>query len=292
MKPMLAHTVEDMSKVVFPVLASPKLDGIRCLMMNGAAYSRNMKLIPNQFIQRKLHGLHGLDGELIVGLPRGEGVFNRSTSGVMSRDGEPEFQLYVFDMFDGYYVDNAFENRLNAAKREAEKAGTYVTHVPHKKLRSLEELNDYEAKQLLAGFEGVMIRDPRGPYKHGRSTMREGWLGKVKRFLDAEATIIGYVEQMHNGNELQKDELGRAKRTSHKANKTGKNTLGALVVRDKMTGVEFEIGTGFDDKLRKTIWQDCPKYLNKIVKYKYQPVGVKDKPRFPVFLGFRDKIDL
>lgn len=290
MKPMLAHTVEDMSKIVFPVLASPKLDGIRCLMMEGAAYSRNLKLIPNQFIQRKLHGLHGLDGELIVGHPRGEGVFNRSTSGVMSRDGEPEFRLYVFDMFDGYYVDNAFENRLNAAKREAEKAGVYVTHVPHKKIKSLEELSDYEAKQLLAGFEGVMIRDPRGPYKHGRSTMREGWLGKVKRFLDAEATVIGFVEQMHNGNELQKDELGRAKRTSHKANKTGKDMLGALVVRDKMTGVEFEVGTGFDDKLRKDIWQDCPKYLGKVITYKYQPAGVKDKPRFPVFKGFRSDL--
>lgn len=292
MKPMLAHTVEDMSKVVFPVLASPKLDGIRCLMMNGAAYSRNMKLIPNQFIQRKLHGLHGLDGELIVGLPRGEGVFNRSTSGVMSRDGEPEFRLYVFDMFDGYCVDNAFEMRLRAATRAANAADAYVTHVPHKLIKSLDELNDYEAKQLLAGFEGVMIRDPRGPYKHGRSTVREGWLGKVKRFLDAEATVIGFVEQMQNMNPVHLDELERSKRTTHKANMRPKDTLGALVVRDKMTGVEFEIGTGFDDKMRKAIWQDCPKYLNKVVKYKYQPVGVKDKPRFPVFLGFRDAIDL
>ena len=291
MKPMLAHTVEDASKIVFPVLASPKLDGIRCLMIDGAAHSRNLKLIPNQFIQRKLSGLKGLDGELIVGHPRGEGVFNRSTSGVMSRDGEPEFRLYVFDMFDHYYVDNAFENRLKAAKRVADQAGVYVTHVPHKLIKTIAELDEYEAKQLLAGFEGVMIRDPRGPYKHGRSTMREGWLGKIKRFADSEAVVIGFVEQMHNGNEAKKDALGRTERSSHKANLTGKNTLGALMVRDNTSGVEFEIGTGFDDMTRQRIWASQDYWLGLTVKYKYQPTGVKDKPRFPVFLGERDAID-
>jgi len=32
--------------------------------------------------------------------------------------------------------------------------------------------------------------------------------------------------------------------------------------------------------------------MGKVVKYKSQPTGVKDKPRFPVFLGFRDKVDM
>jgi DNA ligase-1 len=34
------------------------------------------------------------------------------------------------------------------------------------------------------------------------------------------------------------------------------------------------------------------KLLGKIVKYKYQEIGVLEKPRFPVFLGFRDKEDM
>jgi len=290
MKPMLAHTVEDMSKIVFPVLASPKLDGIRCLMIEGAAYSRNMKLIPNQFIQRKLAGLKGLDGELIVGHPRGEGVFQRSTSGVMSRDGEPEFRFYAFDMYDHHYVDDAFESRLKATKRVA-LGHAHVAHVPHKLIKSLAELNDYEAKQLLAGFEGVMVRDPRGPYKHGRSTMREGWLGKVKRFADSEAEILDAYEQEQNNNEKTADELGRAKRSSHKAGKTGKGILGGVVVRDIHSGVEFQVGTGFDDATRATLWAKGPAALTgRVIKYKFQPTGVKEKPRFPVFLGFRDDI--
>ncbi len=43
MKPMLSHTIEDTSKIKFPVLVSQKLDGIRCLIINGVAVSRNSK---------------------------------------------------------------------------------------------------------------------------------------------------------------------------------------------------------------------------------------------------------
>ena len=36
-KPLLAHTVDSIETVQFPVMASPKLDGIRCLIVNGEA---------------------------------------------------------------------------------------------------------------------------------------------------------------------------------------------------------------------------------------------------------------
>jgi DNA ligase-1 len=69
--------------------------------------------------------------------------------------------------------------------------------------------------------------------------------------------------------------------------------LGALVVEyESMT---FKIGTGFDDKLRKEVWENRDKYLGKLVKFKYQEIGVKDLPRFPSyleFIGYRDEDDL
>ena len=63
-------------------------------------------------------------------------------------------------------------------------------------------------------------------------------------------------------------------------------------MRDLTTGVEFEIGTGYTAKQRAEFWTSQP--VGKIVKYKFQPAGAKDegKPRFPVFLGFRDKADM
>ena len=50
-KPMLACECTDLSQVKFPILASSKLDGIRCTIFGGVAYSRSLKPIPNKFVQ-------------------------------------------------------------------------------------------------------------------------------------------------------------------------------------------------------------------------------------------------
>lgn len=292
MKPLLAATVEDEAKLSFPLMASPKLDGIRCLIVDRRPMSRNMKAIQNGHIFDTLYDLDlpDLDGELIVGNPKAADVFNRTSSGVMSRDGQPKFAYYVFDRTDK--AADSFRQRLTDVSGIVRDKGGVLRIVPHKDIRSAEELAKYETQMLIAGYEGVMLRDPRGIYKFGRSTLREGILMKLKRFLDSEAKVIGFVERMHNMNEQTRDELGRAKRSSAQAGKIATNTLGALKVRDRTTKVEFEIGTGFDDVERAHIWHERDKYMGKIVKYKYQPVGVKDKPRFPVWLGWRDVADL
>lgn len=291
MKPMLAATIEDVASLRYPVLASPKLDGIRCLMMNDAAYSRNLKEIRNKFIQGQLIDVPtGMDGELIVGDPKAKDCFNRSTSGVMSSDGQPNFTYWVFDKYD---VDADFRNRLSVVSGIVrDLKNSRVKLVAHKQITSPEELLRYEAQMLIAGFEGVMVRDPSGPYKFGRATLREGWLSKLKRFADGEAVIIDMVEQQHNTNPQTRDELGRSKRSSAKAGKAGAGTMGALKVRDVLSNVEFEIGTGFDDYMRAVAWSNKKDWIGKVIKYKSQPVGAMDKPRFPVFLGFRHADDL
>jgi DNA ligase-1 len=155
-----------------------------------------------------------------------------------------------------------------------------------------EDLLTYESKCISEGYEGVMLRTPDGPYKCGRSTAKEAYLLKLKRFEDSEATIVGYEERMHNNNELDFDAFGYAKRSSHKANLVPANTLGALKVKDIKSGKEFNIGTGFDDAMRKMIWDGQDSYLGKIVVYKHQPSGSDELPRFPVFKGFRNSIDM
>lgn len=284
-KPMLASPVTDESKIRFPVLASPKLDGIRCIIRNKQAVSRNMKPIPNKMVADMLAGLPPFDGELVVGDPTAKDVFQTTSSGIMSRDGAPQFTFFVFDV--ALAAALPFAARLQEAQAWAAACGPWVQHVPHIRLADVAELNAYESAMLAEGYEGVMIRDPEGPYKHGRSTEREGWLLKVKRFLDSEAIIIGFVERMHNDNEQTRDALGRSKRSSHKAGKRAAGTLGSLMVRDIYSGVEFEIGTGFDDATRQEIWDARRIWEGITVKYSYQPTGVKDKPRFPVYLGVR-----
>lgn len=291
MKPMLSATLNSVEDLTYPVLASPKLDGIRCLILEGHAVSRNFKLIPNISIQHALNhaGLNGLDGELIVGDPKAPDCYRKTNSGVMSQDGQPDWTFWVFDDFSSPH--SPFDERLASAKArisglsgELKKRVKLVTHVAK---RSAAELHEYEAQHIIAGFEGVMVRDALGPYKYGRATPREGSLFKLKRFTDGEARVVGFDEQMQNNNEKTRDELGRAKRSSHKENKSAKGTLGALKVVDTQTGVDFDIGTGFTDKERADIWADRPNWLNKLVKYKSLAVGVKEKPRHPVYLGER-----
>ena len=99
MKPMLSHTITDTSAVKCPVLVSQKLDGIRCLIIDGVAVSRNLKPIRNEFVQSVIGTpkYNGLDGELIVGATFAKDCYRVTNSGVMSKDGEPDFTYHVFD---------------------------------------------------------------------------------------------------------------------------------------------------------------------------------------------------
>ena len=294
-KPMLSSTFElsESSGIRFPVLVSPKLDGVRALIRSGVVYSRNLKPIPNLHVQR-LFGdtsLDGLDGELIVGNSKSEDVYRSTCSGVMSIDGEPSVMFYAFDFCCETYASRPFKERLAKAHSLAANHSA-IKKVVHKYAHDISDIQRLEEQYLDDGYEGLMIRSPDGPYKHGRATNREGYLFKMKRFSDSEAEIIGYEELFSNQNIAEVSELGNTKRSTHKDNMVPMNTLGALMVRDVHTGIEFSIGSGFTQQLRDELWNIKESSLmGMIIKYKYFSIGVKDKPRFPVFLGFRSKID-
>jgi DNA ligase-1 len=164
--------------------------------------------------------------------------------------------------------------------------------VSQRGIKDAEDLLMFEEKALELGFEGVMVRDPHGPYKHGRSTEREGWLLKLKQFADSEASVLDTMAFQHNANEATKNELGHTKRSTAKAGMVDLPKLGKLMVRDLKTGVEFEVGTGFTMEEREELWKVRNKLVGRILKYKYFPTGGKDKPRFPIFLGWCDRRDM
>lgn len=290
-KPMLSATVEDTSKLAYPLLASPKLDGIRALVRGGVLVSRNLKPIPNKHSQKlfALKIFEGLDGELIVGEPGSKDAFRATSSGVMSHDGEPDVRFYVFDCSSDPALP--FTRRLKLAQDLIE-GYERCLDVAHVLVHDEQELLKAEQDALAFGYEGIMLRHPDGAYKYGRGTLKAQDLMKLKRFADAEAVVLGVEEQMHNTNEAKADELGRTKRSSHKSGMVGKGVLGALMVKGlngPYKGKVFNIGTGFDDAQRQALWKQ--KLDGQVVKYKYFPTGSKDAPRFPVFLGFRHEGD-
>lgn len=283
-------------KLRYPLLASPKLDGLRGLVQDGKLLSRSLKLIPNKFVQTLFgHAAYnGLDGELIFGPPNAPDVYRRSSSAIMGHAGSPFVTFWVFDRHD--MPSASYNMRREEAKivvdRFQVKEGGMIRMLEQKQIHDLEQLRQYEDACLERGFEGLILRDPESFYKYGRSSTKEGILLKLKRFSDGEAEVIDFEEQMHNTNEATTNELGRTKRSSAKAGLRGKDTLGALVCRCLESGVMFRIGTGMDDAERQHVWDNIPKFKGKIVKYKSFKIGVKDAPRHPVFLGWRDERDM
>ena len=283
-KPMLASPAED-HLIQWPVLASPKLDGVRAIVRDGVVLSRALKPIPNKWVQQRFSHLEHFDGELIVGASNHPDVLRTTTSGVMRVEGEPDVSFHVFD-----HVEN--HARLYTVRYDLLEEDTEINVfvVPQHELMNTFELNAFEHEVLAEGYEGVMLRRPDAPYKFGRSTAREGYLLKVKRFHDDEFEIVGFEEEMFNANEATTSELGRTKRSSHKANKVPKGRLGALVL--KYGDTTFNCGTGFNDAERERIWAERESYLGMFAKIKYFAHGIKDVPKLPSFLGIRDVRDM
>jgi DNA ligase-1 len=286
-KPMLA-TDADLQRLKFPLLASYKLDGVRAVVRDGQVYSRSNKLIPNRYIQAKFSALEHYDGELIYGQPNAADCYTQTVSAVMTHDGLSgrDVDFYVFD-----HVEHLFDPYTARSARLSDETSSGAMVLPQFKVRSLEDLLILEEGVLEAGYEGLILRDMTAPYKCGRSSVREGYLLKLKRFMDAEAEVIGYDELLHNANEATINELGRTKRSSHQAGKVPTGTLGALQARTP-AGVCFGIGTGFTAAQRAELWTQRANLIGRMVKYKYLAVGVKDAPRHPVFLGWRHNVDM
>jgi DNA ligase-1 len=299
-KPMLAANdspvVKDMQ---YPVLASPKTDGIRCMLHpDKGVVARSFKDIPNKFVHRTLTALmagtpdtRGLDGELATYTDGNLDEFSTVSGNIMRSDGEPDFKLHVFDWF--LNIDAPFNVRIaNATAFVRSAASQYLLPVPHVIIRNADELEALKLIHIAEGHEGTMTRHPEAPYKAGRSTLKQGWLLKHKGWATAEGTVIGYEELLVNENEQTINELGDKVRGSSKAGKVPGGTLGAIILHTDWGEVRLGAGKGLTRDLRDLLWSQREQNLGRFVTFKYMPYGTKYKPRLPGWVGFRDPIDM
>ena len=265
------------------------------MIIDGVVYSRSMKPIRSKIIQQ-LFGkpeYNGFDGELLYGDWAAKDVFNVTTQVVMATELKDCFDaskisLAVFDIIDS---EKEFEDRYEIVKERVYQTNNHqIVFVQHDICTDEQGLLDIEATHLNDGYEGIMVRSLSGCYKQGRSTLKDGILGKLKRFSDDEALVIGFEEKMRNENTAYTNELGRTQRSQAQEGMVGAGTLGALVCTCK--GIQFTMGSGLDDKTRDMIWENRNKYLGKLAKFKYFAIGMVDSYRFPIFQGFRDEEDL
>lgn len=276
-------TINSLDEITYPVYATPKLDGVRMITMGGQAFSRSLKMIPNNNIQDFAFQLpSNLDGEIMIN----KALFNEIQSKVMTKISLPfPFEYWIFDWFGKPNL--SYLQRLQILDSlKLPRGDRRIKIVLPIIIKNADQLRKTYSAVVAEGYEGLILRND-SKYKFGRSTLSEGGMLKMKQFQDAEAKIIGFEEEMHNTNPKSEDNFGYAKRSSHKANQIGKGRLGKLIVEDCVTKIEFRIGSGFPVKLRQEIWQRQKYYLNKIVTYKFQTYGIKEKPRTPIFKGIR-----
>lgn len=297
----------DLHLVRFPVLGSVKLDGLRHVVQESRSLSSTLKEFPCSHLRGIFSNsqFEGLDGEFTVGSLTDGKCFSRSTSYFMADDPDPALDVWwnVFDKYvpnlDTVRRQQLAEAQVNAAKIRAV-AGNYAEFLPGIRwvkqvfIHSLTEFLDFEKRCVDEGYEGAMYRSPFSFYKQGRSTLSKQELMRRKPFHDAEAVILAVFEEQENTNTAYTNEMGRTKRSSAKAGKVGKGTLGGFLVKgiSAFPDVEFNIGAFGTDEECQELWDKRDWLVGKVIKYKYQKYGSKDKPRLPIALAFRDERDM
>jgi len=284
-KPMKGEQIEpaDFHRIKFPIYASRKIDGFRCILGEEPLSSR-LAPFRNPFVQCQLSGLlkdELLDGEIVVGSRKGKGVLQRTSSGVTNTAGYPDFTFWAFD---APQADQTFFERSLMTQRIVKRLGhPRIRYLRQRIIHDVDELQAYIDESLLLGYEGIVLKDPDGHYKEGKSSIRQGLQMKIKPFVDAEARVIGWYEEMHNTNEQVKDLTGKSKRSSAKDGKVPKGRLGGFILEG-----DIRVGGGFTEKQRIELWRIRETLRGVLVKYKKQAVGEKDKPRHTSFVDFLD----
>lgn len=312
-KPMLAPNDKvNLDDIKYPILASYKLDGIRCLFIKGEMLSRSLKPIQNKQLKEKMKPLadysreHNLilDGEIYSP----NITFQEITTFVMTHDFEDpvtikrykkiltipdDVKFYAFDCVKEDNFNQPFAERLlyhvTSNKNDLQyKFDEIINVVRQDYLYSTKEVNDYFEEALKNGYEGLILKDPNGRYKYGRGTIKEGLIYKVKPFVTFDAEILHVVQatEVDPNAEKKVNELGRSVTSKKKGDRLLIDKASAFEV--EYEGKRLKVTLAMTDEEKEAVWANRSTYIGKIIEYKGMLVGSKDVPRHPVMIRFRE----
>lgn len=273
--PMLANKWETMNhRIGDTFYVQPKLDGVRMMIgkFNGKFVMlsrtgkevKHMDHISNE-VKNLLNEGDFLDGENyspnktfeeITGLCR--------TSLQSSADGKDlgGIKFYVFDMFNSNKLDEPFGKRLDNMQTFFTKNNfKNILMVDTKLLKNKKLVEPEHDTYVDRGFEGIMIRDPKGKYLLAE---RSNHLLKFKKFQTEEYEIVGANEG------------------------TGKDAETVIWVCKTTKGESFAVRPTGSLAERKRMFRDRNKLMGKMLTVKFQNLTEYGFPRFPVGLGIRD----
>jgi len=283
--------------------------------MNGTLTGRSLKKHANFYTTTFFShtDLIGFDGEMAAERETHPDLCRLTTSALSTIEGQPFILWWAFDYITEQTKDLPYWKRWECLSTRVNDLRNYggaphpaqhLRVVPSVLCHTLNELLAFDQKCLDMGFEGTIIRDPEGKHKQGRSTVREGGLLRIKRFIDAEIVVTEILEGEMNGNDAQLNELGLQFRSSHQENMVPNGMVGAMMGRLLADVVSngttlFKVGEIVKVGAGRMLHEDRVKFFNnpellleQIVKFKMFPHGVKDKPRFPTFQSLRSPTDM
>ncbi len=209
------------------------------------------------------------------------------------------FDLVRLDTFALPYIDrHAILMRYINEQQDKGLCG-HLRVVPMKIIENLEELNYFDEENLEQGYEGTICRGLGNPHKEGYSTVREGGLLRIKRFIEEDAFVLSINEGRTNNNVAQINELGKTFRTSHQENQIPNGMVGSMecsIVKDSeffKAGQIITVSSGCMTEEEAIYYFNNPNELiSHFIKFRHFPKGVKDKPRFPTWWSMRAEEDL
>ena len=271
-EPMLAHKYRDHSaKIKFPCFGQRKYDGIRCIAIikpnkEVTLWSRTRKPITSvPHIQYKL-GHMGvkikettiLDGELYNA--KYHDNFEEIVSKVRQQEPAPGHEVIQYHVYD-------MVSELDYNKRKAildwlllDLDQNVIVPVETVVLKNEEELQERFAQFVEENYEGLMVRNSKGPYQNKRSYN----LQKVKEMQDSEFLIVNVEE-------------GRGKRAGQ-----------AILVCQTPDGKTFGASPKGTDEYRRNLLKNAKNIIGKQATIQYQKLTNEGIPRFPIARCVRD----
>lgn len=261
------------NKVEYPVLVQPKIDDERCTATykNGkftlwtrarkqwTSCPHIIKALEENFKGEDLRAFT-IDGGLYRHRPKVPTAFEELQSAVRTKKpskASAKVSFYMYDVLDSKNTVKA-HIRLRILKRMfLFNVNEKLKIIQSKICNNEKEVEAYFKKCVKAGYEGIMIRDPKATYHHKRTKA----LLKYKKMKDAEFKIIGV-------------EAGKDK------------TVMFICIDSK--GATFSATMSGDKDENQKYLKNHKLWQNKKLTVQYQTLTGKNKvPLFPVGLRIR-----
>lgn len=200
-KPMRAKVYADVvDTITFPIYSQPKLDGFRCVAHPDSLWSRNgTQFMSTPHITEAVKPAFGIlpdinpDGELYGDKLSKD--FNKISSLVRkirpTADEIAESAQYVQYWIYDVVSPGTFEERFKLAQQLVQIINNQCVRLVETTLcHNQEEVDECMMRYISEGYEGQILRRPKGLYEHKRSKNTI----KRKEFFDAEYRIVKVIE--------------------------------------------------------------------------------------------------